>query len=304
MRSIQTKEEFDKLMLEIDDRMQKRGDPIHTRQLLAVGEVSEALGCMMLRLVGYEVTPTPGIYTGDSLSAHIRDWFDERYGDRLKVRWVIGYSAVLLKGDAWLLRFPLVYGQLEIVCDRDLSRQYNSMSNTASQKAQMNLLNLIENCPQGLANILSESELKGLLDYFILGYDFFLNMHNFGSDHDLSATAVTDLETSARSAIGDQHDYGQSLWASLQAAEKVLKFFISSKAGNFKYTHHLRELADKAHSLGLQRIDSDIIDKVQCKADVRYSQQIRDIKKVINSHQAALKIGSIVTNDLYGTRQL
>jgi len=150
VRSIQTKEDFERLMLEIDDKMQRRGDPIHMRQLLAVGEVSEALGRVRLRLVDHDVIPTPGIYTGDSLSAHIRDWFDERYGDQLKVEWVIGYSIVLLKGDAWLLKFPLVYGQVEIICDRNLSRHYSNVSSSADQKAQVNLLKLVENCPQGL----------------------------------------------------------------------------------------------------------------------------------------------------------
>jgi len=127
-------------------------------------------------------------------------------------------------------------------------------------------------------------------------------MRNFAGAGGLSATAITDLETSARFAIGKQHDHGQSLWASLQAAEKLLKFFISSKGGKFEHTHDLKKLAEKAYSLGLERVDHGIIDSVQCKAEVRYSQRIRDIEKVVDSHQAALKIGSIVANCLYGKR--
>ena len=43
---------------------------------------------------------TPGNYQGDSLVAHIHKWYEEKYGDRLKINLSPGSAAVIIKGDA------------------------------------------------------------------------------------------------------------------------------------------------------------------------------------------------------------
>jgi len=167
---IKTKEEFESLMEEVDSALQAKGVPIHARQIHAIGEVSKKFKIDLL-VAPLQKSATPNLYEGESLSAHILDWFDQRYGERLKVDFSIGYSVVMLKGDAWLLKCPLIYGTVTVVCDRDLKKEYKNFVvnhvGKPQEKAAMNILRLIENFPQGLANRLSDEELRDLLNYYI-----------------------------------------------------------------------------------------------------------------------------------------
>ena len=99
-------EEFEVLMREVDQELQDREVPIHARELTDLAEVARILG---VRMKGgpLDTGPIPGVYTGDSLSAHVFEWIEKRYGDRLKVDFRIGRTVFLLRGAAWLIRFPL-----------------------------------------------------------------------------------------------------------------------------------------------------------------------------------------------------
>jgi len=301
---IKTKEEFEALMEEVDSALQAKGAPIHARQIQAIGEVSKKFKIDLL--VGpLRKGATPNLYEGESLSAHILDWFDQQYGERLKVDFSIGYSVVMLKGDAWLLKCPLMYGAVTVVCDRDLKKEYkNFVVNQAGkpqEKAIMNLLRLIEKFPQGLANRLSDEELRDLLNYYISANKLFSTVHDSCAGNELASGAITDFETSARFAVGNVHGYGQSLWASLQAAEKIMKFFIASKGETFPQIHDLTKLANQASTLGLPKIDESLLKTVQCKAGIRYEQSKHTTQKVVSAHQGALKIALIVAESLFPT---
>jgi HEPN domain-containing protein len=203
---------------------------------------------------------------------------------RLKIDFAIGYSLVLLRGDAWLLRFPLVFGRVTVVCERDLSKQFDNMvvnrAGKPHQKALVNLLKLIEKLPQGLANQLTEDELRELLSYYMFGHRFYNAVASFCKDKEIVAAAIADLHASAHAGIGDAHNYGQSLWLSLQAAGKMLKYFIQAKGEQFPHIHDLARLTKLAYTLGLQPIDTQLIDEVQCDANVRYTQQQYPVMKV------------------------
>lgn len=299
---IKTQEEFETLMEEVDSALQAKGIPIHARQIQAIGEVSKKFKIDLL--VGpLRKGATPNSYEGESLSAHILDWFDQRYGERLKVDFSIGYSVVILKGDAWLLKCPRMYGTVTVVCDRDLKKEYkNFVVNQAGkpqEKATMNLLRLIEKFPQGLANRLSDEELRDLLSYYISANKIFSTIQDSCAGNELASGAATDFETSARFAVGNAHGYGQSLWASLQAAEKILKFFIASKGAKFPQIHDLTKLANQARTLGLPSIDEGLLKTVQCKAGVRYEQSKHTTQKIVSAHQGALMVALIVTESLF-----
>jgi hypothetical protein len=119
-REIKTEEEFEALMREVDQRLQDREVPIHARELTALAEVARIL---RVRMKGgpLDTGPIPDVYTGDSLSAHVFEWIEKRYGDRLKFDFRIGRTVFLLRGAAWLIRFPLAYGKCVPLHIRDLS---------------------------------------------------------------------------------------------------------------------------------------------------------------------------------------
>ena len=157
-RKIGSKEEFEVLMREVDAALQSQGIPIHIREIGAAREVAQRLGidipCELPR-----TPPMPGAYEVENLYGHIVEWVRNRYGDRLKLPFANGYSVLLLRGDPWLIRFPVIYGTVTVVCDRDLSKQYPHFALSGAgqprQRAVINLLRCISQLPQGLA---SESE--------------------------------------------------------------------------------------------------------------------------------------------------
>lgn len=305
-RTIRTKEDFDELMIEVDAALQAKDVPIHSREILALGEVSQRLG-VQVTCGPLWPGPIPGLYKGESLTAHIRDWMRKRYGDRLKVDITNGYSLLLIRGDPWLLRFPVIFGSCTVVCDRDLTKQYPDLAVTKPgqprQKSILNLLRCIQNLPQGLASDLTDNELREALDYFLFGHEFLNKLNSFCRTDELAMTALSDLNASAKLAVGNPSEYGQSRWASLQAGEKLLKYYIDRKGESFPHIHDLRKLVAQASQLGLPEIDNSVLSGVQCKADIRYSQQKQSVESVVEANRGTMYIGSIVINALYPCRK-
>lgn len=298
-----SKEEFELFIQEIDSELLRQGVPIHARPLKAVIDVAKKLHISLPLTTPFSKGPMPGNYNGSSLTEHIYKWFDDKYGDRLKLDFSLGYSLVLIRGDAWLLRIPLFYGIATIVCERDLSKQFETITVTEPgqpyKKLKINLLKHIENLPQGLSSQLTDDELKNLLGYFVFAQKFFNMASSFCKDNDLVVTAIEDFKASAKAGVGNGQNYGQSLWYSLQAAEKMLKYFIQKKGNKFPYSHKIEQLVEIANDLGLPSIDSRVIDEVQCEASVRYSQQNCPVSRIVSAHRSAVIIGSAVMHTLH-----
>jgi len=211
----------------------------------------------------------------------------------------------MVRGDAWLLKCPMMYGEITVVCDRNLEKEYKDFvvnrAGTPKQKAMLNILRLIEKLPQGLSSQLTDEELKDILKSYIDAHSLFNAIHSLCRGEELALGAVTDFESSARFAVGNPAGYGQSLWGSLQAAEKMLKYFIKAKGEKFPNTHVLSKLAKQSYKLGLPVVHEDLLTAVQCKADVRYERSSYTLERVVNAHKCALKVALIVVNALFPT---
>jgi len=305
MRSkITSKAGFEAMMEDVDLALRDEGVPIHARPIRAISEVSKKLNISLL-VAPLQSNPIPNQYEGENLSAHILRWFDQRYGERLKIDFSIGYSVIMIRGDAWLLKCPMMYGRITVVCDRNLEKEYKDFvvnkAGTPKQKAMLNLLRLVEKLPQGLSNQLTNEELKDILKSYIDAHSLFNAIHSLCRGEELVLGAVTDFESSARFAVGNPAGYGQSLWASLQAAEKMLKYYIKAKGEKFDNIHVLSKLAKQSYKQGLPVIHEDLLTAVQCKADVRYKQSNYKLERVVNAHKCAIEVALIVMNALFPT---
>ncbi|MFC1524649.1 HEPN domain-containing protein [Thermodesulfobacteriota bacterium] len=302
--SIKSKDDFETLMEEVDLALQAKGVPMPAREIPAIGEVAKKLN-ISLKVAPLSSGPIQNLYEGDSLSAHILQWFDHRYGERLKVDFSIGYSVIIIRGESWLLKCPLMYGSVTVVCDRNLKNVYqNFVTNRPGkpqQEAKFNLLHSIEKIPEGLVNRLTDEELKEILNYYMNAHNFFNAIHGSCGGDELVLGAVTDFKTSARFAVGNPTSYGQSLWSTLQAAEKILKYYIKVKGEKFPHIHNLSKLAKQSYKLGLPVINEDLLKVVQCEASVRYEQLSYTVERVVKAHQGALQIALIVIKALYPT---
>lgn len=297
---ITSPQDFESMMRTIDAALQQEGVPIHMRELEALRRAA-----MMLNTDLKIQSPAaiPGLYEGDSLSGHIVEWVRARYADRLKIDTALGYSAIVLKADAWLFKFPLAYGEFRATVDRDLSRHRPRF--VVSQKGQpreqlvFNVLLCIDKLPQGLASELSDDELRAILQFFLVGQEFFNALKSFCRDDDLAMAALLDFNTAARHCVAGFKEYGLSRWASLQAAEKMLKHYISKRGGVAPFSHKLDKLTSQASELGLATMDQEDLRAVQCDAAVRYQVSGQTLDHVVTANHNAMGIGLMVLRALY-----
>jgi len=298
---IQSQQEFDELMTKIDEKLQKDNIPIQGRSLHGLGEASKYLH-MSLKGGPLTTGPIPGVYEGDSLSAHIFAWFDAKYGDRLKVDYSIGAAVYLLRGDPWTVSFPSVYGTVRLICEPDLSQKFPSISvSKPGEQFQPPLLNIftcIRDIPQTLISKLSFDESQRFMNFFVRGHNAFNILSDLGKTHSLANAAKYDLTMATRNCCNSPAQLEQSKWLSLQGVEKSLKLFIEKKGGSFPHTHKLVRLVEIANTLGLPPIDSNLIDSVQCDAGIRYESGTVSILEAANAQLGAFKITQTVVETI------
>jgi hypothetical protein len=304
-RALNGLEDFECLMREIDAAMHRDAVPIHLREIVALSEAAKLLG---LELVGYprKQVPTPGVYTAEDLPAHIFEWVRRRYGDRLNFDFTNGYAVLAIRGDPWLLGFPIIYGSVNVICDRDLTRKSSGIKvidpNDRSTWPSVNVLTCIRDLPQDLASQLTAAELRNVMQFFLFGHEFLNDLNSFCRGQPLAMSALADLNASSRACVLEG-EYGLSRWASLQAVEKLLKFYIEQKGKRFPSTHNLSVLTDEAAALGLPAIDAAVLGAVQCEASVRYEKRNHAVVDVVAANHAVLTIGGTVIQTLYPHKQ-
>lgn len=297
-REIKTEEDFEALMREIDEALQAKGIPIQWRQLGALGEASRLLG-VPIRGNPSDTEPIPGVYSGYSLSAHINEWTQRKYGDRLKVDYSIGRSVYILQGDVWLIRFPLVIGTFVPLQVFDLSvdiKQIKVELGNGEELPTINVLKYIENLPQGMATELTEEELSTVSTFIIDTHYFFDRLDQLGKTDELARSARSDYVTAAQHCAVGPTQYGLARWAALQACEKMLKCFIASKNLTFPYTHNLSQLVNHAYPLGLPKFDENLLTVIQCDASVRYGNYTGSLAEVVEAIHAAVDVGRSILN--------
>lgn len=304
-RQIANAAEFEQLMLEVEEALQARNLPIVGREIAAYQEVAKRLQCNII-FARKGAPAIPNNYRDLSLSAHISQWIENRYGARLLMDLSLGYSVVMIRGDAWLLRIPVIFGGAQVVVEPDLSKEFPNLvvnkPEQPQQKLTINLLRCIQSLPQGLASQLTNDESRALLRYFVAAHECLRVIDGLFKDNAMAVTACTDLTTSARHAVAGSAELGLARWASLQAAEKFLKFYLSlSGIKDPPHTHQLKKLLDLANTRGLKNLKTGIVDLIQCDAGIRYEQRQHKLTDVINSHQAAMEIGCAVIKSLVPT---
>jgi hypothetical protein len=301
--TINNADEFEQLMLDIDNAMRASNTPIVGRELAALGEVAKRL---KQPLYGgpEKCEPVPGDYTGRSLTGHIYQWVQQRYGERLLINTTIGDSVTLIRGDPWLLGMPdVIGGPLRFIVDRDLSKRHPSLViNKPGQPKQwiiINVLQCVSDLPPGLAERLTNTEMRAIFNDFIASYACMQLLQTRCRQDDLAIAAHIDLTTSARHIVAHNRELGMSRWASLQAAEKLLKFYLAKQSVAFPKSHKLNTLFELVARNGLSLPPASFVATLQCEASVRYEQQPHTIAECVAAHRAAIGVGVTIMQKLF-----
>lgn len=296
--------EFEALMNEIDEHLQRNDAPMYGRELRVMQEVARRLSQSFPLSGPFGFKPIEGLYIGPSLVGHVNAWLQRRYGDRLKVDMCFGYTAILLRSDAWLMRIPLVLGSFQVIAERDLSKTYPTAvvyKPGSTQKLTVSVLPTIRDLPQGLANALTDAELGIVLSNFLESFHAFRFLDAKRKANGLAMAAAEDLTQSAKKAAGSPDEYGMSRWDALQGAEKALKLLLESKNVAFpkgRNGHDLKVLMGLALPVGMPPEAAELVDHVQCDAAVRYERRSHRRDDAIRAHRAAISIVRAVARTL------
>jgi HEPN domain-containing protein len=263
-------------LVEIDEQLRASNSKLFGRELRGWG-----LFCQKFNLT---------MAMNDPLAVRIFDWFDRQYGDRLKGDLDFGKTVAKVRHDFYSVRLPNLYGTAFVHCDPMLlGYNFGPELTVNSGGVKMNLFNYLQGVTPDFIQSLSDQEYIELLEVYrrgVVGYSRLCDCQ--GAPY--SKEALDDLHQSSRQLTDNNPNYGFSRWASLQAVEKLLKSFIEQQGKTFKKIHELEDLAKVAVSAGLPPPDAQLLAKIQCKADVRYSAATVGKAEALEAHYAALAV--------------
>ncbi|MHB9072334.1 MAG: hypothetical protein ACYC6G_02290 [Desulfobaccales bacterium] len=285
---------FNEIMEQIDGELRLKGTPIHGRSIAAMCELSGRLK-ITIPLFPQALGAIEGVYNELTFAAHIDEWYKLRYCDRLKVYFGPGSVALLIRGDPWRMKLPRFFGIVKVTCDPDLVKHINSPNVCFNNDSPIyNILNCVENLPQGLAYILTHEELKQILNFFITSMHAYHQLEVV-KNREYIKEATADLDASVAFMFASPPQYGLSKWSSLQFIEKLIKSFLSLRKAKIPRTHDLAKIANEAENIGLNPVNYGLLAKIQCTAGVRYGEPAITLKEAMTAHHAALVLSKQLT---------
>lgn len=277
--------EFHELMLEVDRDLVSRGIAISGRPIMALGELSTKFG-LPLPISKPRLNFFHESFQYWPISARVYEWYDQRYGERLKVNFSPGKMVILIEDDLWSMKFPRIFGAVSIVVSRTVE---SSNKKTPDQSPVYNVVDSIENLPRSRVIALSDGELHLIYEKFLLGFEA-LSLLNGSASNQLIQSAKADITMAAEHLMSQVPQFGLSKWASLQATEKALKAAIASTGRSFSTTHNLEKLTSEAKSAGLVDQWSILLPHIQCSPGIRYGEERCDRDAAVIAHHASLAV--------------
>ncbi len=287
--NVSSEKEFCNLMERIDEELRAAGVPIQGRPLRGALEVSGQHGLGLTLLPVADRPPRPGCYTGEDLVIRIFEWFDKRYGDQLLVDYSPGHTIVLVRGDIYRVRLPRIFGSAAFVCDPSAhGKNVYPVLTMGGQTATVNVLDSVEDLQPGLSQALEPQELQKIKEVVHLESLQFATIEALYNT-ELGRAAKADLRASVDRLLDSPPQFGQSRWASLQAAEKFLKAYLTEQGLRFPKTHDLKKLANLAHIRKYGGLPDGLLEPVQCDPGVRYDDS-STVDDAILAHRMACLI--------------
>jgi hypothetical protein len=274
---------FEALMAQVDAKLAAEGVDIPGRPLLAAREVSVKFGLEMPLAGNFDNLP-PSLRKNLNLSHAIKKWYDDAYGDRLKEDPCPGRTAFLLETDAYVMRIPRIFGQVQFVVKREF------LHNRGISRGPVicNIVQLIDGVTPAKAGRLSDSALQAAADAFERALPALYILES--TDHELLHIARGDVAVAVSNLMDRGERYGESKWASLQAAEKVIKAALALQGEKYQLTHGLQKLVDHLARVGVAIDGSRVVSPIQCTPAIRYGQESCTREEAIAAHHASLDL--------------
>jgi len=285
-----TEIEFAALMERIDQKLTAEGYKIPQRPIHAVMVIGTEFA------VPLPLTPPiPGMEHPSFeywwVTKRILQWYDHRYGDRLKIDFAPGRTVILLRGESWIIRLPRIYGHVKFVLSRAPKPKQPQEFRTDGHPIEHNVLDSVEGLPDGQRESFTDTEMGTIGNCFLLGFQAFTSLREIAGIP-LVASALSDISASIAHITASHPDYAQSKWSSLEAAEKLLKATIETSGHNYPRTHDLDYLVRDAKNYGIDIQVDDLLPLLRCTPSIRYGQQVVKITESVSAHHACLELAA------------
>jgi len=287
--------EVEIILSEIDDQLRADGYEIPQRPMNAVCRVSDRFH-IPLPLVAKPLSGTDDNADAETLVARIYEWYSARYGDRLKLNPAPRSFALMLCGEPWRVRLPLMLAGVVVTAIRNpkVKSTESGIGRFDGKSKLLNLFDLVEDLPLTIRCQCSDEEQSSLEFLFHVAFELSNTLH-WIEKVGMVASAIGDLESAVDKFFQQPKDLGGSRWASLQFVEKLLKSFVIVSGGKpGKKGHRLIEYAKQAEAHGLPSHPRKLYDAVQCDASVRYREVRVTLAEAIRAHHEALRLGCAV----------
>lgn len=264
-------EEFETMMISINHKLSQDEVDISSRPMIAAIDamtllkVSAPLAGATLEEVSFPITIM-------NLSSHINLWYKNLYSDKLKIDFTQAKFPFLIHGDVFEVKVPFIIGKVLIV----------STKKNMDSRQVLNVVDMIHELADSLRltlTISDENELQALFSTCLKASQLMKAVHK----NDFINSALKDSFVSCENLLMRPRSPDLSAWHSVQFVEKVLKFFITSKADKVKKTHKLTDLKNEAKNLGYypdSRINWELLSSIT--PSVRYEPGQIDIKKAVD----------------------
>jgi hypothetical protein len=272
---------FEAMMREIHAKLKAEGVDIPSRPISAVGHVSIRHG-IPIPLGDGSIRSLPELERYRPLAAAIRNWYDDNYGDRIKIDMSAGRIVLLLNGDLYALQIPRFFGSVNFIA----VREWLPKALIGRGPATCNVVQLVDDMTPGMAKSLPDGALLAIWSAFEIGLPACYTLESTPSE--LMAVAHSDVKVAVSNLMDRHVHFGASKWASLQAAEKVLKAAILLKGARYKFVHELQPLCDQLASLGVVFDHPKLVADIQCTPKIRYGEEPCTREQALAAHQASL----------------
>lgn len=297
-----TESEFQAFMERIDATLRAEGRPAVGRELGGFAEISRRLGETTMPFLS-KGEPLPGVYDGIDLIIRAKQWFAARYGRKLLLDLSPGSVALLLRGDVWILKLPVLIGRWHLVATREPPRTDDVVRLDDGRTEVHNVVDGIVGLPEGLRRALTDTELAQLVELFQTAMGAYRALRDCRGEP-LIAEVVSDHEATVRHLEGRNAHLGQARWSALQAAEKMFKAHIIAAGRKPLRIHQLDVLSGLVAETGIEPPDPFFIDAVQCDPGVRYGHDCGSLEEAVRAHHASLELTWYLGDELRERRGL
>ena len=296
MKLLDNPEKLSFIIKELDEKFKSEEIPIPDRPVLAIFEAGEHDSAEISHQTVFGLGRPPAPYAA-KFAETVNNWFLERYGELVKKDLSLGKKVVSIQDDLWVLQIPQIMGRVEFVASAD---QPTSKADYVSGKPYIyNVVDSVKRMTDAQKRELPDYERAFIFEKFIVGFQSLsivkACISQLPEAQNICLAAEADLNASVNHLISSTPEYGQSKWASLQFAEKIMKAAILSKGVDFARGHVLEKIANQLRTVGISTGSLEtLFPHIQCAAGVRYGDLPVNRDEALIAHNAAFVVPKVL----------